>query len=171
MGFDIPKAILRNQGRTYKFFSVTSPIFYWLLRSHPDSVRQGTTQGMRNRRNVSFRLKAWWGGTSLKLATTPYICPLCSGSLMGRMSKFFGVTYSASSLYSSLIWKIWLHYLAKSTNSMLFSILLFINSHFLIGSISGRMPMKWSLRILWGAQLTNGKLKHLFHTKWWSMSV
>lgn len=115
------------------------------------SSGEGNYPGHVKQEKSSLRLKARWGGASLKSASTPYIYPLLA-SVVGSVSQFFGEPCPASFLYSSQIWKTWLLnmfcYLPNSINSMLFSILLFINSHFLVGVISGRMPMELSLCIL-----------------------
>lgn len=78
-----------RQDYTQKLVSVTSALSCWLERRHPDSIKKGTIY------------RAWeagdmvhWGfrgdreDTSLKLATAPHICPLCSVLLMGWMTEF-----------------------------------------------------------------------------------
>lgn len=157
VGSDIPQSNSQETkvGLIVKLFSVTSATLCWLQRISPDSMRKGTTQGMRSRRYGLLRLErkgVCEGSTSLKLATLPHIRPLCSGLWDEWVCSLECLAWPL--FYSEIPLLI--------TNSMLLSILLFIKSHYLAGSLSVGVPVKWSTAILWGAQLTSGKLKASF---------
>lgn len=169
VGSDIPQSNSQETkvGLKGKLFNVIAATLCWLQRISPDSMRRGTTQDMRIRRYGLLRLEkkdVCEGSTSLKLATLPHIMPPLFW-LVGWMSVFFGVSCLTSFLFRN-----------STSNHLLpkvcfLAFCFFIKFHYLAGSLSVGMPVKRPIAILWGAQLTRGKLEHPFHTKSWSVSV